>query len=353
MSNLTIILEDDISTDINTIPIENPLNFIDELSPFHEFLSISTLGAKSNTEKYVDKSEGNDTCEKYNKDNCTLDTQCVVYKDRECINKTRVKKFSEISDKLGNKINGKFTLKPYKFIINGSSNFYKIILSLQTKNIYILFNSGRYLNDTQIGNLNLSELLDSIITNLDMDYSLVICGHSMGGSIALKCAEIMISKNDAFFRERCTVFALAPFPVLNNKLVGYTNIHVYVTGIYKNDHLYVDRWFTGDPDKIQSNDLPRIIYTPFTLLSLNLDDRKVTQQLIENILDFNPINSTLNSMITGALNIFQLHNLSTYLWFFYGLHHKIPDTPSKGGKRTTKKYKKKSKSKRKSKFTYK
>ena len=353
MSNLKNILEDNITDNINTIPIENPPDFIDEILPFHEFLSISTLGAKSNSDIYVDKSKYQDTCTDYSIDDCEIDNQCVVYKERECINKTRVKKFKEISDKLGSKINGKFKFKPYKFIINGSSNFYKIILSLQTKNIYILFNSGRYLNDNAIRDLKLSELLDSIIKNLDMDYSLVICGHSMGGSIALKCAEIMISKNDAFFRERCTVFALAPFPVLNNKLVGYTNIHVYVTGIYKNDHLYVDRWFTGDPDKIQSNDLPRIIYTPFTLLSLNLDDRTVTQQLIENILDFNPINSTLNSMITGALNIFQLHNLSTYLWFFYGLHHKIPDTPSKGGKRTTKKYKKKSKSKRKSKFTYK
>ena len=140
---------------------------------------------------YVDKSEGIDTCTEYAIDKCEIDKQCVVYKDHKCINKTRIKKFKEISDKLGNKIQGKFTLKPYKFIIYDSSLFYKIILSLNTKNIYILFNSGRYLNDTNIENLNLSVLLDSIIKNLD-DYSLVICGHSMGGSIALKCAEIMI-----------------------------------------------------------------------------------------------------------------------------------------------------------------
>jgi hypothetical protein len=47
MSILPIILEDDITENINTIPIQNPPNFIDELLPFHEFLSISTLGAKS------------------------------------------------------------------------------------------------------------------------------------------------------------------------------------------------------------------------------------------------------------------------------------------------------------------
>ena len=69
-----IILEDNITDNINTIPIENPPDFIDEILPFHEFLSISTLGAKSNSDIYVDKSKYQDTCTDYSIDDCEIDT---------------------------------------------------------------------------------------------------------------------------------------------------------------------------------------------------------------------------------------------------------------------------------------
>lgn len=299
---------------------ELPPPFIHDRSPLSSYLSISTLGTKSNRSDYLLPQE-DDICATRPLAECELDKECNIYKDTKgtdkCVNPSRIKPFRELSKEMGNRIQGKFTVTPFQFIIHDSTSFYKLVLSVETRHLYVLFNIGSYIHD--FAHYDLTSLVKRLLR--DREYKIVLCGHSMGGSLALKTAEMIITKNDEFFRERCTVVALAPFPALDAVLVGYENIFVYFVAVTVNDHLYVDPVYF-------MNSKGRKLYTPFRLLHL---DKEVTEVVTDTI---TARNETFNETVTKMLSLENLHNLNIYLTFFYLLYSKISLVMS-GGKYNT------------------
>ena len=285
-------------------------SFISRRDSLMEFLSISTLTAKKNTDVYLIPQE--DVCTDRPPDQCY--EPCTIYKDT-CVHSTRIKPFSELSKEMGNRIKGKFTTTPFDFIIHDSGSFYKLIISMKMKTLYVLFNSGYYISDFE--SYNLKKLIE-IILQTDKDFSVVLCGHSMGGSLALKTAELMATHHPSFF-EKCSVIALAPFPSLETDILFEldANIRVYFTAVKINDHVYVDPWYF-------KNDTKRRQYEPFTLLLLDKTVREVVTT------DFHPMNEFISEYSNHIL-FDSLHKLSIYLNFF--AHFTV------GGKRKTKKNK--------------
>jgi len=227
---------------MNIALLATPPSFIQDNDALSEFLSISTLGAKSTTDEYLIPQE--DSCTTRQIDQCEVDRRCKIYKQKRtykktCVHPSRIKKFRELSKEMGNRIQGKFTVVPNDFIIHETDDFYKIIISVKTSRLYVLFNSGHYILDFK--EFNLKQVIDIILA---AETPVVLCGHSQGGSLALKTAEIMAMHYSDFFKERCTVIALAPFPALNTDILyGSTNVHVYFTAIKTNENLYIDPWY--------------------------------------------------------------------------------------------------------------
>jgi hypothetical protein len=278
----------------------NPPSFIRENDPLSEFLSISTLGVKTTQDQYLIPQQ-EDSCTARQLEICELDNHCQLYKN-QCVDSSRIKPFRELSKEMGNRIQSKFTFEQNDFIIHDSSNFYKIIISTKTKRLYVLFNTGSYIFDFK--SFNLKQVID-IILSTDLDVNVVLCGHSQGGSLALKTAEIMATYHSTLFKERCTVIALAPFPSLNTDILyDSTNVHVYFTAIKTNENLYIDPVYF-------KNDKQRKHYFPSTVLLL---DKKVTELVVTG--DFHPMNETIKETI-NRIFFGDLHALSTYLNFFY------------------------------------
>jgi len=279
----------------------NPPKFIVANDPLSEFLSISTIGTKTIKDQYLIPQQ-EDQCTTRQPVVCEVDDRCKLYKD-QCVHSSRIKPFRELSKEMGNRIQGKFTFEPNDFIIQDSTVFYKIIISMKTKRLYVLFNSGFYIQDFK--NFNLKQVID-IILNTEIDVKVVLCGHSQGGSIALKTAEIMATHHSAVFKERCMVIALAPFPSLKTDILyDSTNVHVYLTAIKINERLYVDPVYC-------KNDKQRKHYLPFIVLLL--DGKRVSELVVRD--EFHPMNETIGETINRII-FGQLHALSTYLNFFY------------------------------------
>jgi hypothetical protein len=289
---------------------KNPPSFLRHRDALSEFLSISTLTAKANTDVYLIPQE--DECTERPPDQC--EDPCKMYKDT-CVQSTRIKPFRELSKEMGNRIQGKFTTKPFDFIIHDSGSFYKLIISMTTKTLYVVFNSGSYIRDFE--SYHLQKLIGTILQT-DKYFSVVLCGHSMGGSLALKTAELMAIHHRSFF-EKCSVIAFAPFPALETDILFEidANIRVYFTAVKINDHVYVDPWYF-------KNDAKRRQYEPFTLLLL---DKKVREVVTT---DFHPTNEFIVERFNHHL-FDSLHTLSMYLNFFSNF--------TVGGKRKTKKNK--------------
>jgi len=282
----------------------NPPAFIRHRDPLSEFLAISTLTAKAKTDEYLIPQE-DDSCSIRPLYQCEIDTQCKQYKEK-CVSPARIKPFRELSKEMGNRIQGKFTFEPYDFIIHDSGRSYKLIISMTTKRIYVLFNSGSYIHNFE--DFNLPQLIDTILKT-EKDFLVVLCGHSQGGSLALKCAELMATDHLRFFKERCTVIALAPFPALETDILfskevkDLKNIHVYFTAVQTNGHVYVDPWYF-------ENDKKRKHYVPLTLLLL---DKTVKEVVTE---DFHPTNDHVSARFNHSF-FDSLHSLSMYLNFFH------------------------------------
>ena len=307
-----------------------PPSFIHDQSPLSSYLSLSTLGTKSNRTDYLLPQEG-DRCEPRPIEACEIDNECKIYKDtkgmNKCVNSLRVKPFRELSKEMGNRLQGKLTVRPFQFIIHDSTSFYKLVLSVETKHLYVVFNIGSYIND--FANFDLDSLIRKLFES-DPTYTIVLCGHSMGGSLALKTAELIITINDAFFREKCIVIALAPFPALDKDLIGYDNIFVYFLAVTINEHLYVDPVY-------YMNTKQRKLYTPFRLLHLD----KEVNEVVTDVSTFTAYNDTFNERVTKILELENLHSLNIYLTFFYLLYSKINIALLSGGKRKTRKKKSK------------
>jgi hypothetical protein len=139
-------------------------------------------------------------------------------------------------------------------------------------------------------------------------FSVVLCGHSQGGSLALKCAELIATENLPFFKERCTVISLAPFPALETDILfsqevkECKNVHVYFTAVQTNGHVYVDPWYFENAKK-------RKHYLPLTLLLL---DKTVKEVVTE---DFHPANDHIQGLFNHDM-FDSLHSLFMYLNFF-------------------------------------
>lgn len=302
-----------------------PPAFILNRDPLSEFLAISTLTAKSKTDEYLIPQE-DDSCNIRPISECEIDKQCKIYK-RKCVTPSRIKPFRELSKEMGNRIQGKFTFEPYDFIIHDSDRSYKLIISMTKKHLYVLFNSGSYIYN--FDDFKLPQLIDTILKT-EKDFSIVLCGHSQGGSLALKCAELMATDHFDFFEERCSVIALGPFPALDTDVLFKKevrkNINVYFTAVKTNGHVYVDPWYF-------ENDKKRKHYVPFTLLLL--EKESVIEVVTE---DFHPTNDHIQERFNHSL-FDSLHSLTMYLNFF---HLRI----KAGGKR------RKSRRTRRSKTTY-
>lgn len=88
---------------------KNPPPFISHRDALTEFLSISTLTAKAKTDEYLIPQE-DDFCTIRPAYQCEIDEKCKLYKDK-CVQPSRIKPFRELSKEMGNRIQGKFTLK--------------------------------------------------------------------------------------------------------------------------------------------------------------------------------------------------------------------------------------------------
>ena len=278
---------------------KNPPSFIRHRNALTEFLSISTLTAKAKTDEYLIPQE--DSCTVRPLDQCEIDEQCKVYKDK-CVQPSRIKPFRELSKEMGNRIQGKFTMDSFDFIIHDSGNYYKLIISMTTKTLYVVFSSGSYIRDFE--QYHLQKLIGSLLQT-DPYFSVVLCGHSMGGALALKTAELIAIYHRSFF-EKCSVIALAPFPALETDIlfeIDPAKIRVYFTAVKVKDHVYVDPWYF-------KNDAKRRQYVPFTLLLL---DKKVKEVVTT---EFHPTNEFIVERFNHHL-FDTLHTLSMYLNFFH------------------------------------
>jgi hypothetical protein len=304
MEHLALAAEDHESVMEMLRPFQtNPPAFIRDRDPLSEFLAMSTLTAKAKTDEYLLPQE--DSCSVRPLYQCEIDQQCKVYKEK-CVSPSRIKPFRELSKEMGNRIQGKFTFEPFDFIIHDSGRYYRLIISMTTKRLYVLFNSGSYVHNFE--DFNLPQLIDTILKT-DKDFSVVLCGHSQGGAIALHCAERMVTDHLPFFKERCTVISLAPFPALETDILfskevrDCKNIHVYFTAVQTNGHVYVDPWYFENVKK-------RKHYVPFTLLLL---DKTVKEVVTE---DFHPTNDRISERFNHSF-FDSLHSLSMYLNFFH------------------------------------
>ena len=224
----------------------------------------------------------------------------VNYKN-QCVQQSRIKPFNELSKEMGNRIQGKFAFNPNDFIIHGSTAFYRIIISMKTKRLYVLFNSGTYIDNFKV--FNLKQVIDIILDTVD---DVVLCGHSKGGALALRTAEIMATHYTEVFKARCVVIALAPFPSLKTEILyDSTNVHVYFTAIQLKEHRYVDPVYF-------KNDRLRKHYLPYKVLLL--ENEKVSELVVRD--DFHPANETIGVLMNRVI-FGQLHALSTYLNFFH------------------------------------
>ena len=115
------------------LKITNPKPFIHDRSVLSEFLSICNLGTKDKKDHFLIHAD--DPCETRAIMDCETDKQCKVYKDK-CVNPSRIQPFRELSKEMGHRIQGKFTMEPFEFIIHDSSHYYKIILSMKTKRVF-------------------------------------------------------------------------------------------------------------------------------------------------------------------------------------------------------------------------
>jgi len=279
---------------------KTPPIFIKDRSPLSEYLSISNLGDKKRDDVYL-VSQLYDACA--NNVDCT--DPCTMYKD-QCVHKNRIKPFRELSKELGNKISGKFTLDPFNFIIYDSNQLYKIILCLKTNRCYFLFNVGEYKL------FRVDDIVRHIleIHSYQPSAHLVLCGHSMGGSIALQCAEYIALNNIELFKT-CTVIALAPYPSLDTDILNHQpNVFVYVCAMNIHGNLYIDPVY-------YVNDYKKNHKLPVHLLQLD-EHKHITETITSEMKSC--IHYT--KPLVYGLNLLTLHHLITYLNFFCLLYDK-------------------------------
>ena len=323
-----------------------PVPFIRDISPLDEYLSISNIGTKQKSDTYL-LPQVDDGCEQISIDMCTTEldkyTQlplCTVYKSKDkslCVHNSRIKKFADLSKEMGNKFQGKLTYTPYNFIIYEAYKFYKIIVSLQTNRFYFLFNIGSYVSnfDRQL----LQEIKDKIIKiGKEENTQIVLCGHSMGGSLALKCSEVIALEDITFFNKNCITIAFAPFPALDTEILNnLPNVSVYFTAIQIEDRVYIDPFY-------YKNDAKKRHKLPFTLLKIHND--KVISEFITDSDKFITVSSKLSHVLVEAIGLIDLHLLTSYLnmfYLFYSVYYPVKSTIDGGKSRKNKKNKRKSK----------
>ena len=326
---------------INKVSSNMPPPFISDISPLSEYLAICNIGTKRHNDTYLLPQEIDD-CTEYSTRECetpidpiTQLPKCKLYKDELCVHSSRIKPFANFSKEMGNKIQGKFTRRPYNFVIYASYKLYKIIVSLQTNHFYFLCNIGSY-----VPNFN-PQLLDEIKSTIfkiiaeEPTAKIVLCGHSMGGSLALKCSEIIATEDIDFFNANCITIAFAPFPVLTTSILNDNkNVSVYFSSIQIGEHSYIDPVYF-------KNNAKKNHHLPFNLLHFEKDT--VSLKVITTQDGFIPYNSTINEIVTELSGLIHLHTLSTYLNFFYIFY--LTHMPIDGGK----KYKSRKNKKRKTK----
>ncbi len=298
---------------IPTICSQKIVPFLRNRDPLSEYLSICNLGAKDRNDHYLLPQE-QDPCSTRSPCN----DPCKIY-DFKCVDGSRIKPFRELSKEMGHRIQGRHTLTPFEFIIHDSEYYYKFVLSMITRHLYVVFSIGTYIHN--FSEYKLQKVINKILET-DPNFTVVLCGHSMGAALALKCAEMMATDYPVFLKERCSVIAFAPFPCLESDvLLEFKNIQVYFTAIQINGHIYVDPWF-------YKYKYDRKHY-PFTVLLWN----ETVRQLVPT--NFEPVNEMQNEMMDNYFT--PLHAMSTYILFF-SLHRvkKRKQTAGKRSKRTRK-----------------
>jgi hypothetical protein len=331
---------------IERIATQMPLPFIRDISPLDEYLSICNIGTKQKSDTYL-LPQVDDNCEQQSIDMCSIDldkhTQmpiCNVYRSKDkvlCVHNSRIKKFAEFSKEMGNKFQGKLTHTPYHFIIYESYNFYKIIVSLQTKRFYFLFNIGNYVDN--FDRKLLREIKNKILTiGEEENTQIVLCGHSMGGSLALKCSEILALEDIDFFRKKCITIAFAPFPALDTEILNnIPNVSVYFTAIQIEDRVYIDPVY-------YKNDAKKFHKIPFTLLKIN--NQKIVSEVITDPDSFITVSSKLSELFTKNIGLINLHVLNSYLnmfYLFYSMYYPVKSAIDGGKSRKNKHKHRKSK----------
>lgn len=228
------------------------LQITSSLSPVNEYLSIANLGDffyKTFLSQEEDVCTGQDPCEE----------PCQEYessKEVVCVTPSRIKTFIN-----SHELSMNFTTPLGKFSIVNSTLykhdlFYKIIVSKQTQNAYVLFNMGHVLSEQQLYSSE-KEMKELYLNLRSARNKIILCGHSMGAVQALRMA-LYIFETDIEFFNTIIVIATGPYRWLRPNS-GFSHLH--------NVHVY----FSGYDDEIDmfasQNTLEH--YVPYTVLTLH------------------------------------------------------------------------------------
>jgi hypothetical protein len=232
-------------------------SFLQDETPLSEFLSICNLGTIAPEKEFLSPQQV-DTCSKFKKDNCPEEEGCVVFKG-DCVKQFRVRKFAETSDVLGNRIEGRHTkeaLGPFSFSLIASHPLVKFLLRTKTKRLYVLFQIGEvitnfnqiyYLQNGKRRRFDVTAIIRQLVARIQEEpaVQVVLCGHSMGGALALHCAEVIARQHRDLFAKNCSVISTGSAAALSSPtaLAGFDNVSVYYTGGVVDGRFYIDPFF--------------------------------------------------------------------------------------------------------------
>ena len=206
----------------------SPLLF--SITPLHEYLSIANLGDtfhKTFLTQEEDSCTGQDPC----KEPCQ---EYASSKEFVCVNPSRIKTFLN-----SHELSMNFTTYLGQFSIVHSTMykhglFYKLILSKQTHNVYVLFNMGYVLSEQQLYSSE-TDMMHLYLLLKSSGSNIVLCGHSMGAVQALRMA-LYLFEHDIDFFNTISVIVTGPYRWLrpHSKFTHLPNVHVYFSG-YKDE----------------------------------------------------------------------------------------------------------------------
>jgi len=147
--------------------------------------------------------------------------------------------------------------------------YYYVLKSSASNNIYVLFSLGIIFDSKPESNKfeTIFKYLIEYLKTLDTN-TIVLCGHSMGCSIAIVLAQFLEDKHITLF-EKCIVVGSAPFKCLSTSYQNKQNIKIFVYGEMEDNKIFTDCYVNKSDDTEIGIDDTFSNYSPFTFVVLN------------------------------------------------------------------------------------